>query len=291
MATIKGSRTTICLRLTPISETTTDEGVNDELIGNGPLKDVCLALCAGGILMKALELVKLPNYQSIEPLEFLYECLTSEAARRQTRKVATRIKKSACFYPDERIENTLYAPDRNLNRGLIERQASCDWIRNGEHSVVTGATGSGKTWMASALMNAAIRAGLRAKYYRVDELLLEYAEGASDTTSKTSKKKQLNGYHLLMIDEFGLGGLTVNQCADQLEIKDERTREGGKSVIVTSVFPVDIRASCIGDVSFSDSILDRLIYRAWRLNLEGPSMRSRTECGALEDPYGKKLKP
>ena len=51
-----------------------------------------------------------------------------------------------------------------------------------------------------------------------------------------------------MIDEFGLGGLTVNQCADQLEIKDERTREGGKSVIVTSVFPVDIRASCIGDV-------------------------------------------
>ena len=94
-----------------------------------------------------------------------------------------------------------------------------------------------------------------------------------------------------MIDEFGLGGLTVNQCADQLEIKDERTREGGKSVIVTSVFPVDIRASCIGDVSFSDSILDRLIYRAWRLNLEGPSMRSRTEGGALEDPYGKKLKP
>lgn len=176
MATIKGSRTTICLRLTPISETTTDEGVNDELIGNGPLKDVCLALCAGGILMKALELVKLPNYQSIDPLEFLYECLTSEAARRQTRKVATRIKTSACFYPDARIENTLYAPDRNLNRGLIERQASCDWIRNGEHCVITGATGSGKTWMASALMNAAIRAGLRAKYYRVDELLLEYAE-------------------------------------------------------------------------------------------------------------------
>ena len=59
---------------------------------------------------------------------------------------------------------------------------------------------------------------------------------------------------------------------------------------VTSVFPVDVWANCLGDVSFSDSILDRLIHRAWRLNLEGPSMRSRTECGALEDPYGKKLK-
>ena len=102
------------------------------------LKDVCLELCAGGILMKALELVKLLNYQSSDQVEFLNECLTSEAARRQTRTVATRIKKSACFYPDARIENTLYAPDRNLNRGLIERLASCDWIRNGEHGVITG---------------------------------------------------------------------------------------------------------------------------------------------------------
>lgn len=90
-----------------------------------------------------------------------------------------------------------------------------------------------------------------------------------------------------MIDEFGLGGLTVNQCADQLEIKDERTREGGKSVIVTSVFPVDVWASRIGDVSFSDSILDRLIHRAWRLKLERPAMRSRPECAHLKIPMGR----
>lgn len=70
----------------------------------------------------------------------------------------------------------MYAPDRNLNRGLIERLASCDWIRHGEHCVITGATGNGKTWLASALMNAAIRAGFRAKYYRVNDLLFEYAE-------------------------------------------------------------------------------------------------------------------
>lgn len=61
-------------------------------------------------------------------------------------------------------------------------------------------------------------------------------------------------------------------------------------MIVTSVFPVDVWASCIGDVSYSDSILDRLIHRTWRLKLEGPSMRTRTDSGALEDPYGKKLK-
>ena len=92
------------------------------------LKEVCLELCAGGVLIKAMELVKLPNYQSLDPVEFLYECLVSEAARRQTRKVATRIKKSACFYPDACIENTLYAPDRNLNRGLIERLAACVFV-------------------------------------------------------------------------------------------------------------------------------------------------------------------
>ena len=57
------------------------------------LKEVCLELCAGGILIKAMELVKLPNYQSLDPVEFLYECFVSEAARRQTRKVATQIKK------------------------------------------------------------------------------------------------------------------------------------------------------------------------------------------------------
>ena len=118
------------------------------------LKEVCLELCAGGVLIKAMELVKLPNYQSLDPVEFLYECLVSEAAR-----------------------------------GLIERLAGCDWIRNGEHCVITGATGSGKTWLASALMNAAIRAGFRAKYYRVNDLLLEYAESASNTTLRASKKK------------------------------------------------------------------------------------------------------
>lgn len=89
-------------------------------------------------------------------------------------------------------------------------------------------------------MNTAIRASFRAKYYRVNDLLLEYAESASNTTLRTSKKKQLNRYHLLMIDEFGLGGLTVNLRADQLEIINERTRGGGKSVIVTSVFLVDV---------------------------------------------------
>ena len=82
--------------------------------------------------------------------------------------------------------------------------------------------------------------------------MLEYAESASNTTLRASKKKQLNRYHLLMIDEFGLGGLTANQRADLSEIINERTLEGGKSVIVTSVFSVDVWASCIVDVSFSD---------------------------------------
>lgn len=80
MATIKGARSTIYLRLTPISETTTDEGVKMSR-SVMDLKDVCLELCAGGILMKALELVKLPNYQSLDPVEFLYECLMSEVAQ------------------------------------------------------------------------------------------------------------------------------------------------------------------------------------------------------------------
>ena len=102
--------------------------VEIELSQTSDLKEVCLELYAGGILIKAMELVKLPNYRSLAPVEFLYECLVSEAARRQTRKVATRIKKSACFYPDACIENTLYAPDRNLNRGLIERLAACVFV-------------------------------------------------------------------------------------------------------------------------------------------------------------------
>lgn len=97
-------------------------------------------------------------------------------------------QKISMLHPDACIENTLYAPDRNLNRGLIERLAGCDWIRNGEHCVITGATGSGKTWLASALMNAAIRAGFRAKYYRVNDLLLEYAESASNTSCERVRR-------------------------------------------------------------------------------------------------------
>ena len=78
-------------------------------------------------------------------------------------------------------------------------------------------------------MNAAIRAGFRAKYYRVNDLLLEYAESASNTTLRTNRKKQLNRYNQLMIDEFGLGGLAANQRADLLEIINERKREWAKA--------------------------------------------------------------
>lgn len=251
------------------------------------LKEVCSELYAGGIYVKAVELINDPNYVNIDPVEFMYECLITEAARRQTRKLATQIKKSCSFYPDACIEKVLYHPDRCLNRAYVERLASCDWIRNGEHCIITGATGCGKTWLASALMNAACRVGLRAKYYRLRDLLIEYGEVSSNSQARSTVNKVLKRYDLLMLDEFGMGSLTAGQRTDLLEIINERTRDGGKSVIITSVFPVSVWKDCIGDPTIADSVLDRLIPRARRIDLKGPSMRSRKECGALDDPYGR----
>lgn len=138
------------------------------------------------------------------------ECENShEAARRQTKKLVARIKNSASFYPDACIEQIMYSSERNLSRASVERLANCDWIRNGEHCIFTGATGCGKTWLASALMNAVCRAGFKAKYYRLSDLLLEYAESCSSPQMRLSKKKQLSKFDLLMLDEFGMGGLTA----------------------------------------------------------------------------------
>lgn len=255
------------------------------------LRDVCAELYAGGIYVKALELVNDPGYTNLDPVEFMYECLLSEAARRQTRKLATQIKKTCSFYPDACIERVLYLPERGLSQAFVERLAICDWIRNGEHCIITGATGCGKTWLASALMNAACRAGLRAKYYRLRDLLIEYGECSSNSQARSSLIKVLKKYDLLMLDEFGMGSLTAGQRTDLLEIINERTRDGGKSLLITSVFPVKVWKNCIGDATIADSVLDRLVPRARRIDLEGPSMRSRKECGALDDPYGRRVGP
>ncbi len=159
---------------------------------------------------------------------------------------------------------------RGLDRSVLLRLASCDWIRQHQVVLITGATGTGKTFVACALAQAACRHGLSARYFRVGRLLEELALARADG-SRPRLLDRLQKTRLLVLDDFGLVPLSEVERRDLLEVIEDRT--GRQATLVTSQLPLEHWHEAVGDATFADAILDRLVHHAHRIPLEGASMR------------------
>lgn len=163
---------------------------------------------------------------------------------------------------------------RELDRATVRHLATCTWIAEHRAVVVTGATGTGKTFVACALAQQACRQGYRALYRRAprlyDELRLARADG-----SYARLLSQWARIDLLVIDDWGLAPLRDEERRDLLEVLDDR--HGLRSTVITSQLPPSDWHLCIGDPTVADAICDRVLHGAVRLALKGPSRRKEGE--------------
>ena len=171
------------------------------------------------------------------------------------------------------IEDIDYRAARGLDKRQIAALASGEWIRRAQNLLISGATGSGKTWIACALAQQACRQGSAVLYWRVPRLL-EQLRIAHGDGSYLRLLKTLAKTSLLVLDDWGLSALSTQDRADLLEILDDRVNTG--STLIASQLPVDTWHTYLGEPTLADAILDRLVHHSHRIELKthGRSMRS-----------------
>jgi len=168
------------------------------------------------------------------------------------------------------IEDIDFAPRRELDKPVIRQLASCRWVHEHQNVAVTGATGTGKTYLACALAQQACRKGFRALYRRVprlfEELILAHAAG---TYSRLLTR--FARFDVLVLDDWGLAVPSDQERRDLLEILEDRY--GNRSTIITSQLPPAKWHDHLGDPTIADAICDRVLHNSHRLVLKGPSRR------------------
>jgi DNA replication protein DnaC len=197
--------------------------------------------------------------------------LEREATSRENKRLGRRLQR-ARLRQNAVVEDTDYRTPRGLDRALFQKLASCEWIRASQHLVIAGPTGVGKSWLACALGHKACREGFSVVYRRASRLFAELATARGE--GRLSRLiAAVERIRLLIIDDWGPEPLTAEQRRDLLEIVDDRYEKG--SLLITSQVPINRWHELVGNPTLGDAILDRIIHRAHRIELKGPSLRKR----------------
>lgn len=194
-----------------------------------------------------------------------------EMSTRDTKKLE-RLLKDSKFKEQACIENINYDPQRRLNRSLIMTLSTGNWVEAGQNIIITGATGSGKFWLACAFGNQLCRRGISVKYFRLSRLVEQLSVAKGDS-SLARLRAQLAKTSVLMLDDWLMAPLDVASAREILELIDDRT--GKNSLILTSQYPVETWHDRIGEPTVADAILDRIIHSAHRIEIKGESIRKQ----------------
>jgi len=168
------------------------------------------------------------------------------------------------------VEELFTNTDRGPDKDLITTLAGGDYITKGDSVIITGATGCGKSFIASALGHQACSQGFKVAYFNLQKLLVKTKmsriEGTIYKLFETISKTDL-----LIIDDFGLLRLEGQQQLDLMEIIEDRHSK--KATIIASQLPVSSWFDVIGEATIADAILDRLVHSSYRIELKGESLR------------------
>lgn len=184
-----------------------------------------------------------------------------------------RLLQSAKLKLSASMEDLDYRTPRGLDKSVILSLGTCEWIRKHRNVIITGPTGSGKTYLACALSQKACREGLGAFYVRCPKFYYTLSIAKADG-SYASVSSKLAKVPVLILDDFGLAVLTDPERRDLLDVIDDRYEVA--STIITSQLPVEHWHEVIGDPTIADALLDRLVHNAHKINLTGKdSMRKK----------------
>ena len=215
------------------------------------------------------EQLEMPEIEELSFEERLGLLVEREATERASRQLTSRLRR-AKLREQAAIEDIDWRAKRGLDKRQILTLATCRWIAEHLNVLITGKAGVGKTYLACALAHKACREGYSALYLRAPRLFRELAIARGDG----SYEKLLRRYartHVLVLDDWGLAHVGAEDRRDLLEILEDRY--GRRSTIVASQLSVKTWYETIGDPTLADGILDRLVHGAYRIELEGESMR------------------
>jgi DNA replication protein DnaC len=216
-----------------------------------------------------------PQYGELSFEERVGMLIDTEWTAREQRKLSRRLKGAKLRYPAS-IEDIDYHPSRRLDRQVILSLATCAWITSHQNLLITGKTGTGKTYLACSFAERACRSGFAAHYVRAPRLLQDLMIARADGSYGRLLAK-LAKLDLLAIDDWLITGLQEQERRDLLEVIEDRTERA--STLIATQLPVKDWHAAIGEPTLADAICDRLIHRAHRIEISGPSQRERRARG------------
>ena len=212
-----------------------------------------------------------PQFSDLSFDERLQLLIDRESIGRENRKLTTRLR-FARLKQSASIEDIDFRHPRGLDKAQIIGISQGDWVKQHQNILITGPTGTGKSYLGCAFVHKAIRQGFSGLYVRLPRLLEDMGIAHGDGRY-LKLLNQFSKTEVLVIDDFGLVKLNLQQAHDILEILDDRYQT--KSTVVTSQIPTDKWYGIIPDPTVADAVMDRLIHNAYIIAMKGESMRKK----------------
>ena len=235
-----------------------------------PTLDQLKHLKLTGMAHAFAELRENPQADELDHAQWLALLLDREEADRNDRRLTYRLRSARLRHADAAIEDVDYRTPRRLNKSLFQQLAQGKWIARKQNLIIGGPTGVGKSWLSCALGQKACRDDFSVLYKRIPRMFTELEMGRADGRYPRLFRALVKP-SLLILDDWGPDRLNADQRRDLMEIVEDRYQNA--SILITSQLPVDKWHEVIGDPTFADAILDRIIHNAHRIELNGPSMR------------------
>jgi len=236
-----------------------------------PTLDQLRELRLTGMLEALQEQLNTPEVQELSFEQRLGLLIDREASVRHNRRLQARLKQ-AQFPQPACWEDLDLASSRGLDKALLLQLASGEWIAQHLNCLITGPTGAGKSYLAIALAHKACRQGYSARYLRLPRLMQSLTIAKGDG-SYPKLLQQLARFDLLVLDDWALNPLDATAQRDLLEILEDRFQQ--RSTLVTSQLPLAHWHDYLGQATLADAILDRLVHHAYKIELQGESMRKK----------------